>query len=526
MKHLSPKTMFVALVVLLSHALAVSQNPCALDPAWDADGTLKADAYYETAAMLVLPDGKLLAASNSLNSLHTILKRFNADGSLDLTYGTGGQLMLPVGESKTEVLSLFHHDGIVYVAGAADDIDAWQVFYPYVAATTVDGAIVSGFGQNGFKRFDIDLHAFGYASDVIADGNGNIYVAGEQNNDTFFVAKLTPAGDLMPAWDGDGISKVGLTLPDTYWDIRDMALDSNGQVLVTGRKMGNLSSNLPEFQQLLVARFAANGSLDNTFGTGGIGIYNSTGNTINEGKAIMVTPANAYIVAGFIRTGIDVYLTTTAIDHNGLVDSSYAADGWGIEYFGQSTFWESDVCASLLPDGHILLSASRESGVFKYFTLIMLNPDGSHDLTFGANGLFENIVENDNLNFIKSMTIDPQGKIYLGGFSQVCINGVCGTVYVAIARYNYTFGAVGANDPAQVSITAFPNPVAGDGMLRLQGIDASSVQAMELLDVAGKCLKSVSSSGEMLLPNLASGIYCLRVTTATAVFTQKMVVYE
>jgi hypothetical protein len=60
---------------------------------------------------------------------------------------------------------------------------------------------------------------------------------------------------------------------------------------------------------------------------------------------------------------------------------------------------------------------------------------------------------------------------------------------------------------------------------RSSGMDGTTVQSIELMDISGKNIQTVVSSGEMQLPYLAQGIYCLRVTTASWVTIQKIVVY-
>lgn len=292
----------------------VAQTPCSLDPTWDTDGKLVADGSRIADHMLVLPDGKLLVACNPFGDSYAFLKRFNTDGSLDVTYGSSGQMTIQVAERRTDIDGMAYHNGVVYLVGSTTTNIGGTNTYVYAAATTENGAFVSTFGIAGVKKFNSGITDFYTASDIVVDANGGIFVAGLEWLDNLFVMKITATGALNASWDGDGVAFIPTNNNDHWWDVYDMELDKNGQVLIAGKKYrANNGSTIPAFWNVLVARFNGNGTLDPTFASNGIGLYNRDPSHFDEAKSIMVTAANNYVTAGISYMGSDYDYSATGI---------------------------------------------------------------------------------------------------------------------------------------------------------------------------------------------------------------------
>lgn len=526
MKHFATCVGLLTLTVLLTLNPAKGQTPCSLDAAWDSDGKLVADYSRIADAMLVLPDGKLLVACNPFGDSYAYLKRYNMDGSVDATYGNGGQFTIQVAERRTDIDAMAYHDGNVYLIGSTTTDIGGTNTYVYVAATTANGAYVNTFGVSGVKKCNSGNTDFYIPSDIVVDANGGIYITGLEWLDNLFVAKLTATGSLDASWDGDGVALVSTNNNDHWWDVYDMEIDLNGQVVVAGKKYrANNGSTIPNFWHVFVTRFNANGSLDNSFANGGIGLYNSDPSHYDEAKSIMVTAANNYVTAGISYMGSDYDYCATGILHDGSLNSSFGTNGWSINDLQFTHDEENCLSARILPDGRILQTGNQGSGDTVHFALLMLNPDGSRDNTFAPDGLFMNIFNQNNNSSGQSMFIDPSGKVYMGGYTRTCVNGTCGPLSMAISRYNNSFGTVvGLTNDALAGLKVSPNPVASGGRLTLSGIDLGDVEAIQIMDVTGKIQPSNFEAGTVALPSLASGVYFLRVMTSNGCLTQKIVV--
>src|SRR3989442_4775701 len=82
---------------VLALPLAARANPGDLDPSFGTGGqviTPILSSYDGASALVLQPDGKLVAAGHAYNASNATtfaLVRYNADGSLDGTFGTGGK---------------------------------------------------------------------------------------------------------------------------------------------------------------------------------------------------------------------------------------------------------------------------------------------------------------------------------------------------------------------------------------------------------------------------------------------------
>ncbi|MFN0216146.1 MAG: T9SS type A sorting domain-containing protein [Saprospiraceae bacterium] len=130
-------------------------------------------------AMLLLPDGKILLggyANTADNKTEIALTRFNADGSLDNSYGDAGKVLTQMGLDHCAVADLnLTGMGNIIVAGTAKRYPSYFDFY--LAKYKSDGTLDDNFGEQGITFTDYDGHYDGISdAQILADGN--ILVAG------------------------------------------------------------------------------------------------------------------------------------------------------------------------------------------------------------------------------------------------------------------------------------------------------------------------------------------------------------
>jgi len=158
----------------------------------------------------------------------------------------------------------------------------------------------------------------------------------------------------------------------------------------------------------LVARFTANGSLDETFGTAGKTVIDIR--TYNEAFTCALQKDGKIVLGGQAK-----FITQTAygiarVDANGKVDSSFAVNGKSYTAFKGSNEPEA---IALQADGKIVFTGSNNDiGDIEYATL-RYKTDGTVDSTFGDNGMVR--VSIGAVNFARSIAIQPDGKIVIGG---------------------------------------------------------------------------------------------------------------
>src|SRR5262249_36091747 len=146
-------------------------------------------------------------------------------------------------------------DGKIVVAGPPASGGAGTV-----ARYTPSGALDTSFGSGGsvavtfFKNQPTNLDA------ITLDSSGRIVVAGNaysvKKQDYIGVARLTSTGSL----DGSFGNKGEVLIPLSGSELHGVVIQPNGQIVVAGYA-GNYG---------LLARYNANGSLDSSFGSGGM----------------------------------------------------------------------------------------------------------------------------------------------------------------------------------------------------------------------------------------------------------------
>ncbi|MRD49150.1 hypothetical protein GHT07_17885 [Caenimonas koreensis DSM 17982] len=200
-----------------------------LDATFNGDGNsdglivtpVSSNSFDAARSIIVLSSGKILAAGVVADATGTLfnpaLVRYNADGSLDTGFGTGGKVVLSTnpGDSSAQ--------------------DNWsQVQEDSNGKLLLMGQVASGL-QNGSTRIELVR--------LNADGTPDTSFNGDGNADGRI---MTPVGDVL-----DVVYRV-MNLPD-------------GKILVSGLSFYNATSNYG-----ILIRYNHDGSLDTTFGGDGI----------------------------------------------------------------------------------------------------------------------------------------------------------------------------------------------------------------------------------------------------------------
>jgi uncharacterized delta-60 repeat protein len=172
---------------------------------------------------------------------------------------------------------------------------------------------------------------------------------------------------------------------------------------------------------IALVRYLPDGSLDNSFGSGGVAL---TVTSINETPICAALQSDGKILVGSTSTnGGASFGTVSRYKTNGLPDSSFALNGI---YKSQFPLANSDGIASiaLLPGGEIIVSGNTYANTLHNSSIIKLLPNGILDSTFGINGRIKG-----NKMYVFSSVIQSDGKIVLGGRT---------SLRMAITRYKST----------------------------------------------------------------------------------------
>ncbi|MCB0156272.1 MAG: DUF11 domain-containing protein, partial [Anaerolineae bacterium] len=259
-----------------------------LDPSFDGDGKVMTNyGADDVARMLAIqPDGKIVIAGNTNG--HAMLGRYNADGSLDTSFGTAGKVIVDkAGTSDTFGSVIVLPDGKLligastYSGGATDCV---------LTRYNNDGSLDTSFGAGGKVITDINYRDGCGAMTLQADGK--VIRTGATSGEDFIsdisLMRYNDDGSLDPSFGTDGIVTTDFGSPNE--GASGITIQANGQILVAGY----VTNGMTDFA---LARYNSDGSLDLSFGKAGKVITNLGG--FDRGLAIELQPDNKIIVGGY-----------------------------------------------------------------------------------------------------------------------------------------------------------------------------------------------------------------------------------
>jgi uncharacterized delta-60 repeat protein len=238
-----PVHALVALAITLAPTLIYSQTQSGtLDASFGTGGTVTTDFAGSgdgAAAIAVQPDGKLVAAGGATinGQIDFALARYNSNGTLDTSFGTGGRVTTDFGGRYERATSVaVQWDGKIVVAGGAV-INVYNDFA--LARYHSDGTLDTNFGTGGkvITNFG-EVSAQAYSVAVLPDGK--IVVAGEANidgGDDFALVRYTSNGTLDDNFGTGGKVTTDFGLRDqgfSYANAYSVAVQPADRIVVAG----------------------------------------------------------------------------------------------------------------------------------------------------------------------------------------------------------------------------------------------------------------------------------------------------
>jgi len=409
-----------ALTILDDDRVPAPPPPSGLDLAFGSAGKATLEGFGgDRSSMALQADGKIVMVGGTF--VDFILARFNADGSIDRSFGIDGKVTTDMGSGLRgeEALALaIQSDGKIVVAGYAA-IDATPPA-PNLPATFAiarynsDGTLDTGFGTGGRVSGNVN----GLARAVAIQPDGKIVLAGdfeiELSNGTFasdiVVARFNANGSLDLPFGTSGTGQVATDVGGAANSGRNVVLQPNGAIVVSGAPQ--CSSSQPGCNHTDVVRYNANGTLDASFGSAG-----------------KLTLADVEVDAGLVRqadgklvlVGTVVQATVPATarhvlmrrNPDGSADTGFGTGGTAGTALSQNA---SANGVALQADGKLVVVGTRAFSPNANFIVARYNSDGSLDTAFANAGAlsidffgFTDIGEN--------VLVQPDGRIVVGGLA-------------------------------------------------------------------------------------------------------------
>jgi len=319
-----------------------------LDTTFGGTGKLTTDfgGRDQAEAVLIQGDGKIIAGGWSDRGNFNkdfALARYNADGTLDNSFGNSGRVMTDFGSNGDDDIYhlLLQSDGKIIAVGRADapSTGLWMIRY------NSDVSIDTTFGNNGKVTATNSSTSIGIAYCAALQSDGKIVVGGEGASGGLITVGLmrfntsgsvdTSFGFLGAVNDAQGTTQA-----------QGLAIGGGGVIYVAATILGN-----PNVTKLFA--YTSTGAKFNSFGTSGA-VTISTGGFIGFPIGVKVQQDGSIYVAATSGPGGASYgsWTLAHLLSNGAMDTTFGTNGTVTTIAGSQA---EGLDVLLEPDGRIVV---------------------------------------------------------------------------------------------------------------------------------------------------------------------------
>jgi len=299
-------------------------------------------------------------------------------GSVDPSFGDQGVVTTPIGLASHARDVVRQADGKLVVVGlTGDDAGDFTTRDFALVRYHADGSLDTSFGTGGVTVTDFG----GFEDTALAAAiqpDGKILAAGwgwrfgaSPNPFDIAVARYETDGSLDPTFGLGGLAVTPIGTSRSSG--RDVVVQADGRIVVAGD--GILGSGAGA----VVARYLASGAPDPDFGTDSTFIYRPPGSDHARAHGVALLPDGTILVAGTARIDGDWYITLTRLLPGGTLDPTFGSGGIAL---GPETYSGLNRGNGIVlqPDGKILVAADASHEITRF------NADGSLDTAFGTDG--------------------------------------------------------------------------------------------------------------------------------------------
>ncbi|MGB7209106.1 MAG: hypothetical protein WBD27_10640 [Pyrinomonadaceae bacterium] len=408
-----------------------------LDPTFGSGGKVVTQTGYDDKikAIAIQLDGKIVVVGRR-DAFYPyqggLIARYNADGSLDQSFGVGGFVTDAAHGGHTTYFNAvaIQTDGKIVAAGYFFESGGCMRDQSWVVRYNADGSRDTTFGGDGEVEYPylyvngcpVDSYHFG----VAVQNNGRIVVAGASENSAgnldFAAARLNANGTLDTSFNLDGLATISIgTSTDVANAVRIQPV--TGKILLAGYSYNSATGN-----DFALVMLNSNGLYDLSFGNFG----KVTTDTGWDDRINSVALSGSNIVAAGTQSnsanGVDFSLARFN-STNGILDTTFDGDGKVKTAFG--AYYDIAFGVAIQSDGKIVAAGYGRgwSDTSYNFAISRYNTNGSLDTTFNVDGK-QTTDFSGYADYGTAVAIQPDGKILVAGYAW---NGL--DYDIALARY-------------------------------------------------------------------------------------------
>src|SRR5262249_11389312 len=206
-----------------------------LDSTFGTGGKVKTNfsTFDYVGGLALQPDGKIIAAGMTAVNFNPsfAVARYNSNGTLDTTFGIGGREITGFAGPPQAFAAGVQADGKIVVAGYAHLTAGWTFA---LARYNTNGTLDSTFGTGGKKTTAFGSSSVAQVSSIAIQADGKIVAAGfnlVNNVGNFALARYNTNGTLDTTFGSGGKKVTDLGADDRSYSV---ALQSDGRIVAAG----------------------------------------------------------------------------------------------------------------------------------------------------------------------------------------------------------------------------------------------------------------------------------------------------
>ncbi len=322
-----------------------------------------------------LADGSILSCCYIFNPYTYMTYPFLAkikDGALDTSFGNNGLVVTNIQFGLGEKMVLQEDDGKVIIAGYLED-------NIMAARFNADGSLDTSFGENGISKIVIQgSENFSFAKDITLQSDGKILLGAfysEAGIWKWVIVRLNADGTLDSSFADNGLRK--MSVGEGHDFVLGIRVQEDGKIIVGGHSW---DANLPTLRySLAVARLNEDGSNDTSYGNNGVfrkefieeGCSYLTGLDIaSNGKVYAAMSAEA---KEFNKYDIGI----VSLNEDGTLNDAFGGQGYIITDLNEE---DHSQCIAIQRDGKILSGAFSYGSNGTPFTIVRYISDITSDI--------------------------------------------------------------------------------------------------------------------------------------------------
>ena len=471
----------------------------------------------------VQEDGKVISVG--VSDVDGFLMRTDADGLSDLAFGTNGISRFTTGAdlmvNDVIIRSFEGSDDKIFICGSSSEMGYQSIL---VGSYNMDGTENGGFGTAGFVITPVGT-ILSRATSIGVAANGSIIVGGTADmgsGNDFVLAAYTPEGLPDVSFSGTGIVTTDLG-GDDY--IYKLIVQPDGKILAAG------NTEIDDNEKGVIFRYNTDGTPDLNFGTEGK--VTTSYNEHDFIRSIVLQSDGKILALSSAHDDSDSDIILVRYNEDGSVDGSFGSDGIVIYDSGMD---ETPADMVLLENGEIVVlgHVADETGTSSRILLLRFYPLGILDPYFGTSGVTETQIGPSTM-IAYSLVVLSDGKLLSAGAAF----GLMYRSILAFERYHNDLSEIPNviydywNKDGDTKLMIHPNPFSVSTLIQYDIEEPGFVQ-IKLYDISGQEIASLLNESmaagkhELVFDasGLQEGIYFLHLNSGDCTKTQKIVIIK